>query len=382
MSDALDSSQPTQPETKKFDLNSLLPAKLPVSTSLGTLYVRRARASDWKHLENDDVQKLGKTAAQLLSSRVEDKRNYEPLADDDLSALLDEDFRSLVPVIAERCGWQELSVGAELGDLGSAVNAAKQAESENREKMLANMRQSIDSSYGFLSKSVLEKLQGQMVNLVDIRSALCGVNTDAIKSAMRATESYASSLKKSLADTNGIESGLRDLHATGIESPLTIKLPPLSMPPNPEETLLGRAALESAENSRNVAQKMDALVDILSGLNQTVIRDVLPAWFKQVDAGQESAKSKFIQAGKALSWTKWAVKASAVVTAAATWWQVTVAKDIDRENAEQQKRTEVLLRDQLSAQQKLFEQQTRDAAALREAIGGLKVAVPAVERKK
>jgi hypothetical protein len=60
----------------------------------------------------------------------------------------------------------------------------------------------------------------------------------------------------------------------------------------------------------------------------------------------------------------------------ATWWQVDVAKSIDRENSEQQKRAETVMREQLAVQQKLIEQQAKDAAAMREVVATLKQPVP------
>lgn len=129
---------------------------------------------------------------------------------------------------------------------------------------------------------------------------------------------------------------------------------------------MGRATLESAENSRQVAEKMDALVVVVAGLNQAMVQDVLPAWFKKIGEDQQAAKESAGQAARSLQWTKWAVIASVLVTIVATWWQIDVAKSIDRESSEQQKRVEVILKEQLAAQQNLIEQQAKDAAAMRE----------------
>ena len=82
---------------------------------------------------------------------------------------------------------------------------------------------------------------------------------------------------------------------------------------------------------------MDALVEVVAGINQTLVKDLLPAWVRQVKASQNGAKVAFNQAATGL---KWAVIASVVVTILVTWWQVSVARDIDRENSVQQKRVE------------------------------------------
>lgn len=124
-------------------------------------------------------------------------------------------------------------------------------------------------------------------------------------------------------------------------------------------------AIESAKNSREVVEKMDALAAVVGGLNQTLVTEVLPSWFRQVERDQKSAKDSLDHAASGLWWTKWAVITSVVVTIFAAWWQVRVAREIDSENTVQQQKSETLLREQLAIQQKSIEQQARDAAQLR-----------------
>lgn len=377
MTDTPEFSEEPQPKPKKFNLCDFLPSKAAVETSLGTLYVRHAYTSDWKHFESDDTQELGKAAVRHLSSRIEDKNDSRPLADEDLEALDNSDLEALVPVISKKSDWGVMPAGAELKELGDAVKAAKEQERERHKKMLADMRKSINSSYGFLEKGPLEKLQEQMAGLGNIRSAMPG--TVAFQAAMRASsppgDESLSAFEKAVRGINNIDM-VRDINATPIH-----RFPQLPMPPRPEDTRLGRATLESAENSREVAQKMEALVDLIAGLNQTMVKDVLPAWGKQVEANQKGAKDAFDQTANGLWWTKWAVIASVVVAVLTTWWQVSVAKEIDRDNTEQQRRLELVLDKQLVAQQRLIEQQTRDAAAMREAIATLK-SMPLVAAQK
>jgi hypothetical protein len=91
---------------------------------------------------------------------------------------------------------------------------------------------------------------------------------------------------------------------------------------------------------------------------------------KQVENSQKDAKDAFNQAATGLSWTKWAVITSVVVTALVTWWQVWVARDIDLDNTEQQKRVETILQGwQLTAQETLAKQLERDTARF---AGGMK----------
>ena len=339
MSKAPASSEDDQHRPKKLSLTDLWPSKEQVETSLCPIYVRQVLASDWKYFESDDDLELGRAALLQLSSRIEDKKDRSPLAEEDLKALNEADLKVLVPMIAKKSGWGEMPMGAGLEELGKAVQVGKKQQLERHKEMLMDMRKSIDLNYGFLGTGVLEKLQGQMAGLVDISS---GINPHSPVGSERRIET---------ASTPNVS---------------------LLIPQRPEETRLGRATLESANNSREALQTMENLFQVVAGLNQTLINDLLPAWFKKVENDQKDAKDAFDQAATGLKWTKWAVVASVVVTVLVTWWQVSVARDIDRENTEQQKRVETVLREQLATQQKLIEQQAQYSATMREAIAKLK----------
>ncbi|MNS40983.1 hypothetical protein D3C71_483930 [compost metagenome] len=95
---------------------------------------------------------------------------------------------------------------------------------------------------------------------------------------------------------------------------------------------------------------MDALVEVVGGLNQMLVKDVLPAWIDSAKSDQSNAKQAFRQAGLSLKWTRWAVIASVFLSVAATWWQISVTRQIDRENSVAQRTNESLLREQLAAQ--------------------------------
>lgn len=379
MSDTPDSTNEPHPKPKKLNLEGLLPAKAAVNTSLGPLHVRHAYTSDWKHFEIDDNRELGKAVVLQLSSRSEDKNDSGPLTEEDLEALVDDDFHALAPAISKQSGWEEMPACAGLEALGNAAKRAREQKVELHKNMLAEMRKSIGSSYRFLGDGALEKLQGQMAGLADIRSSAMG-DSQGLLAAMR-TGPVNVLKKAALNSTSPIEKTILGGNLKGIEAALRRDLSPLLLS-RPEDTLLGRATLESAKNSQEVAQKMDDLVVVVTGLNQTVIKDVLPAWVKQVETDQKGAKNAFDQAANGLWWTKWAVITSVVVTVLATWWQVSVAREIDRENTAQQKRVEAVLDKQLAAQQQLIEQQARDAAAMREATAALKSLGSAAALKK
>jgi len=383
MSDEDRSADSGEGKPKKLNLDALLPAKASIATSVGTLFVRHPHSSDWKYLELDDPIELARVSVQRLCSRVEDKRDSSPLLDDDLNVLKETDYQALVPAITKQSGWRNLPDGSGLKELGTVIKEEKQLMTERHEKMLGEMRKSIESSYSFLGKGALEKLQEQMAGIADIRKTLAG--TDSIQAALRAATLPEEPWRKSLAEIDTVGKVMRGLNtqnvAAEVEFSRTYDTPKIMMPPRFDETPMGRATLESVENSRQVAEKMDALVVVVAGLNQTMVQDVLPAWFKKIGEDQQAAKEALGQAARGLWWTKWAVIASVLVTIVATWWQIDVAKSIDRENSEQQKRVEVVLREQLAAQKNLIEQQAKDSAAMREVMAASKQASPLVKPK-
>lgn len=382
----LDPSQEPQPKPKGLKLSDLFPAKTPIETSIGTLYVRKALTIDWKAFENDEALELGKKAVKLLSSRIEDKESQEQLLQEDLEALNDTDFEALALGISVHNGWGEISSDAGLIELGNNIAAAKKKKLESQKAAMEELRKSISSSYGFLAGGVLEKLQEQMAGISNLRNNI--LHSDTLSAAAR------------IADLAARPKVFEE--KASLVKPLDLGRPN-QLIPRFEDSPLGRATLESVKNSRETAQKMNDLVDVVAGLNQTLIKDVLPAWFDQVEQGQNGAKVAIRQAAKSLQWTKWAVIVSVLVTALATGWQVYVAFDLDRENSEQQKRTdEILLKQlagqqqfikqqertqelllkQLTVQQQLIEQQVRDAASMRKAIATLKPSTLAVAPKK
>lgn len=358
MSDKPELPDEKSPKIKTQKISDLLPAKAVVETSIGRIFVRHAYVSDWKQFASEDAYELGRSVVLHLCNRVEDKNDSGPLDVKDLEGLGEKDVYSLVAAVAKKNVWLELPMNSGLEELGNALKIARVQQLEHHTKTLADVRKSIDLNYGFLGIDTLNKLQEQMAGLVDIR--------------------------KTVSDAKGFGEIIRESsqrgNLRGIETVQDCKLP-IRTPPRPEDTLLGRATLESAENSREVAQKMNALVEIIAGLNQTMVQDVLPEWVKQVKNSQKDAKDSFDQAADGLKWTKWAVITSVVVTVLLTWWQVWVAREIDLGNTQQQTRMEAILEKQLAAQENLVKQLERDTAAMREEIVVLK-SLAAAPRKK
>lgn len=225
-------------------------------TSLGRLYVRYVYGSDWKHLEGDDEAELGKAAVRRLANRAQDKRDSSPLADEDVDALLDADYAALAPVIAKKSGWRALPAGAARAELGEAVKRGREREAERRRKTLDDIRNSIGGSYAFLQKDTLQKLQDQMTGLAGIRESLGAM--DSLKATMGSAGLFDHSARDALAGLHPVIEAQRKFGRgtdfARLEIPRSIEIPRMPALLRPEETTLGRAALESAENSREAVR--------------------------------------------------------------------------------------------------------------------------------
>lgn len=240
-----------------------------------------------------------------------------------------------------------------LAELGAAVQVGREREALRSNKMLDEMRKSIDSSYGFLGRSAVEEIQAQMSVLSNIRESLSASET--LRTAATVEDPTALSELKRAADALRLPA--EDFN---VGRPSSAHQPFLPYITPPEETVLGKATIESAENSRDTNMRINALLEIVSGLHQTLVVNILPGWIKKAESDQINATESFNQAKKSLNWTKWTIIASAVISLAATWWQISASQSIDEGNSTAQKVTENLLREQLALQQKLFEQQAKE----------------------
>lgn len=356
-------NQPSdQPPSKKLKLSDLIRPKVAVPTTIGELFVRSARVSDWAEMDGQSPAELGNSAIKQLSNRAEDKEARDPLGDEDFSQLQEPDFRALGEALAKLNGWSDLGDGDARTAVGVCVGEVIRKYKEQHRKMLEDMRNSLKSSYGFLGKDALAKLQSQMTGLENLRSSIADIKLpEGALAAFRGVNNANEILKAA----KGF-----DIPEMARNSATELKLERLSSVEHlrtfdPADTKLGRATLENVRISQETSQKLNSLVELVAGLNQTVIKDVLPAWVKQVEADQASAQQEFRHASVSLRWTQAAVIISIVVTLGATWWQVQVAREIDHDNSEQQKRVEQLMQQQLETQRQQTEQYARDAESLR-----------------
>ncbi|NJD25618.1 MAG: hypothetical protein FIB06_09465 [Betaproteobacteria bacterium] len=351
MADSNDTSEP-----KKLDLSALALPKVSVSTSIGQLFVRRARLSDWGLMDGQTPEGIGRAAVRQLTNRLEAQESHDPLGSEDLEQLQEPDFRVLGEALAKLNAWGSLEEGDALMALGACIETAIGESWDLQRKILADLSESLKRSYSFLGSDALEKLQGQMGDLANLRRSLAKAER---------TQGALAALDRS----KGVDEWL----ATIVEpiSSTAIDLQPLN-PVDPADTKLGRATLENARVSQEISQTLTSLVGLVAGLNQTLVKDVLPAWVKQVETDQEAAQQEFQRAATALKWTLATVVLSVCVTIGMTWWQVIVARDIDRGNTELQREYGELIKQQLEAQRQQTELYRQESEKLRATLGEAK----------
>ncbi len=405
-----DTPSPAPEPPKKKSLLDLLPAKVPVETTLGTIYVRYMNVSDWKHVANVSSDELGKTILDRLSSRNQERGKDDPLSTAELDALSEDDLKALAQAIANQSRWGNLPDGISVDALAELAKAEIERERARHKKQMDEMGKSLDAGYGFLKKDTLSKLKEQLTGISEVRNSMrFGQLPDGLANSMLGTSAYEEAMHglgqldaiKGTSASNAYDEVVRNAQKVNVAFPSepqmsrAMNLREIPRPPRPEESPIGIAALETAQHTEEIARLMAVLADATTGLNQTVVAEILPAWFAQVKSDQ-SQSEKSIQhatqsltyAAQSLTWAKWAVAASVAATIIGTLWQVYVAREIDSNNTTEQKNVEIkmsarhaeaklLLEQQLEAQKNLLEQQGKEAELLRDAIRSMKSKVPA-----
>lgn len=385
-----------------LNLDDLIPSKKPVDTSIGTLYVRIPSNKDLETLVKHASGNIGSEAIKTLVNRTEKKRDRSELNDQDLNNLTDVDKDKLASMISQANSIQPMPKVHQFSELETAIKSAHSIALEAAVQRQDELRRSIANQYSFLNDSTRQKLQEQMTGLAalsdngytpEIMRAVKAVQAndettrvtqkEIERLAGKATESvydeYLRNIEKAaeheknnilaLLDSPSIEAEKfsqrlsdRDSEHYFPEGKSTFLENQQIYFPRPEQTTLGKAALESAEHARSAAEQTAALVKLVGDLNTTMVREILPAWMnkdksdrqKQIEASKQAQKSlKFAINGLFLA------VFSIAVSIGMTFWQVQVSREIDNQNSVQQQKTEDLMRDQLAAQKKLIEQQEK-----------------------
>jgi hypothetical protein len=185
-----------------FEIN-LFPEKKPVQTSLGALFIRRARASDLAELEGNNLVAIGTKAIQLLTSKFQDKKDRTALADAEFSSLVEADFQVLVSAIATQNHWGKLDASANIADLGQLIKDEIERAKESFRKQMKDMSKVVDTSYHFMPPDKLDEFK----QLLTRASAISQPQHLASQEWLDSTK-VGSALKDSLTSSAHIQAGI------------------------------------------------------------------------------------------------------------------------------------------------------------------------------
>jgi len=348
---------PAGSKAKVESILALARKKRRVELSGGPLFVRRRRVSDVNALDGSDPAAVGRRAVQIMVNSTESPDDDSGLPDETLDALSEEDLQKLIAEVSVYGSWGDLGGERSFAALGSRIISKLAKEAQHSKELLDSLRTSVKTKYSFLNDDTVQRLQDQMAQLTTSRALLSQSVRDSIKDI-------------------GIASHLASMVDAVPQMEFT--RPPIIL--TPEETALGKATLQSARNSEVVAQKVAVLAEVVGGINQTLVVDVLPAWFNQVKAAQASARKQLWVAVIAIVVP---VLVSAAVQGYATYWQTQEQKAAAATADEYQQRLHSLLLEQLKAQRQALEEQRTASERLREEVRALRQprAVPLPESK-
>lgn len=372
---------------KVLDLDDLIPPKEAVETSIGILYVS-GQGYPVEVYKTEKDEKVGEAVLRHACNRFADKKDSSPLSLEDATALVAADIAKLGPAIAQKQGWPEEDQPTDLPSLGQAARRSFKRSSEQVQQQMKKLSDSLRSNFSFLTESTLNKLQGDMGAVAQMRKFSELMPSSGVGRVMeefrkqqanlKSVDSVLDQVKNSHAYTDKLEVAL----GRASEQHARIRLPEL---PNirPEDSAIGRASLKSAVNSELAVNLMTEMTQSIGSLQETMVERVLPEWFADVRRRQDEAKAssdaaalESKRAATNLRLTAIGIAVSIVVTSLATIWQVHVAKEIDAGNTEQMKGLQKALDDQkqfMEAQQGLQKQaldqqrlQLEELKALRE----------------
>lgn len=297
---------------------------------------------------------------------------------------------SLATTIKEQVLAHELEARLNLSKIGQAqfpLNIGDKLVADETQKMLVHIGSASAAAADLIPRTVGDALK------LDVRgmAALDAIaNNGALASLTRMTSAY-DFLDE--ATKNQLASSLSDLAKAKEIVPRLEPIPILHIPhfPRPEETTLGRAALDTAEQLQSVVRLNSSMVDQITSLTQLFIGDVFPKWQqklkddqaaadesrKQVEADaikrQQEAQVSLNQANQNLKVAMWALIASVAMSLAMTGWQLWVAKSYREQDAvaqkEQQSKPDALAIKQQEVLERLSKQLDEAKAAQASAVG-------------
>lgn len=353
---------PSESRPKKLVLRRR--ERVPAQTTQGQLFARHVVAGDLGtfsgyvkngNVISTDFEALGKLALLTLVCSDEGAERTPALTEETYSHLTDADVALLATAVAQACELEASPTIDTLAALGSALSGYLLSTTKQIAESSAAIKQSIDSTFGSLSQTLRSNLGDRFSELSAVRSALGA--SSAVGAALQAQQRSNSTIGAALGNTAARFDSVRIPDFEAIR--------PLRF----EDSAAGRTAARSASASEESARQLTEVAGLMAKMGeqmaalQTVfLSEVLPEWFRNLEDGARATNTTLRQAESSLSWAKWALVASVVLSVLMTGWQVWLAREYKLENDKQQESSELLMRQQLAAIRELNIQLTRKAA--------------------
>ena len=358
-------------EQKGFDISSLIPERISVETHAGTLYVRHRWTGDLRRIRSirkEDGTLVG-SIIRLYASHKKDGEDTPPLAKEVLLSLSDDDIKNILLAVAKHAGIKDIPDGIGADDLGALIEDNIKEEEGKYKKIFDDVRK----KYEFLGSGVSSAFYDQVSRSAEMLKLVGGINADELDAYRRpqwltdATKTRRSS--QGLAADLETSTGRNNRH---IERPIVGERAfNFRMPPNP----LLEPIRDNAQSSREATKKLDALMQVIGGLNDVVIDTFLPTWMQQV-------KSSEAQTEEAISISREGVRLSrrgyylavigvivtAIVSAAIGVWQIMETRKAAQISADDERAVRNLER-RLGSQRELIDRQSMEIQRLREQMG-------------
>ena len=350
-------------ESNKSILSIMLKNRKPITTSLGTFYVRHLSVGDLKtftgYFDNNidkashDLIALGELALKTLVCTDNNPETKSALNQEIFSQLSSADIELLIDGIIEVSSLTPLPESKTLEGLGSIVFDQITSDIKRTLETAEKLKRKMNSAFGSIS-------HGAMKSLVDSMSSL-----NAARDSLKLSPAVGV-FRKIQEDQDRLFGGVANKEF--LTQSKILKAPYNPMPelymPKFEDSPIGRAAIaseDSATQLREVAGLVGDMADKLANLHTVFLTEVIPQWVSSLKANGVAMNKSLKNADDNLKWAKWALMGSVVVTILMTIWQIMIAHDYKVENDKQQSDALLIMKEQLETSQQLNKQLTTES---------------------
>lgn len=320
-----------------MDIRELIPEKVAVKTSAGTLYVRHQWTSDANCLESLEGIALAKEIIRLYASEQEALMDESFLSEAMAVRLNADDVKKILLIVAKNLNLKKVFEDVEVECLGNLIKDYLLKERQKQRKKYEKLHR----DYAFMGAAKTADLYESMVK-----------SEEALRRIGR-----PDALTREIAKLHSNDWSSRLTRVEKVE----IETPPIAHS-RPKDSVLGRAALQTAENSLEINQATQALAITVGELNRKMIEEIFPTWFKKIEKQQGNSLDAAEKARASLRWAMIAVYVSVaatvisiLMTAGIAFWQAQVSGELDRSSTVTQAEMQALLQRQLAGQERLIE---------------------------